>query len=321
MALVLGDYRVALDSSDKNANVNFVSHAHTDHMAGLRKNRKALASEITRDLIECRSGMRIELAPEPDCVELLDAGHILGSKQLYVENDLYGYSVVYSGDYQMSRPLIGDKIRIREADVLIMDSTYPDPKVVFEDRGEVITAIQHYARMKLDRGIVLFGAHIIGRAQELIRILNEVGIAPLVDEKICNASAVYKKHGVELSYQQADLLGSSLGKRENFVAITEPSKMDPLKEKLAAEYSRRVFTAVATGLAKSFRFGTDVQFAFSDHADFSQAVEYINACSPKLVLTFGQRAEVFAKNLSLKGYNARPLKHTSELHSLTLNNI
>ena len=167
MALVLGDYRVALDSNDKSANVNFVSHAHTDHMAGLRKNKKALASEITKDLIECRSGFKIELAEEPDCVELLDAGHIPGSKQLYVENDLYGYSVVYSGDYQMSVPLIGEKIRIREADVLIMDSTYPDPKVVFEDRGEAITAIQHYARMKLDRGIVLFGAHIIGRAQEL----------------------------------------------------------------------------------------------------------------------------------------------------------
>lgn len=320
MALVLGDYRVALDSNDKSANVNFVSHAHTDHMAGLRKNKKALASEITKDLIECRSGFKIELAEEPDCVELLDAGHIPGSKQLYVENDLYGYSVVYSGDYQMSVPLIGEKIRIREADVLIMDSTYPDPKVVFEDRGEAITAIQHYARMKLDRGIVLFGAHIIGRAQELIRILNDVGIKPLVDERICRANAVYAKHGIGLSYQQADLF-SGLGNRENFVAITEMSKLNQLQEKLAAEYSRRVFTAVATGLAKSFRFGTDVQFALSDHADFAQSVDYINACNPKLILTFGKRADVFAKNLSLKGYNARPLRDTSELHGITLNHI
>jgi putative mRNA 3-end processing factor len=321
MALALGDYKVALDSSDKSANVNFVSHAHTDHMAGLRKNRKALASEMTKDLIECRSGFTVELAEEPDCVDLLDAGHIPGSKQLYVENELYGYSVVYSGDYQMSRPLIGEKIKVREADVLIMDSTYPDPKVVFEDRGEVVTAIQHYARMKLDRGIVLFGAHIIGRAQELISILNEVGITPLVDEKICRANSVYRKHGIGLSYRQADLFADGLGKGENFVAIAEQSKLDPLREKLASECPRRVFTAVATGLAKSFRFGTDVQFALSDHADFPQAIEYINACNPKLILTFGQRSDVFAKNLALKGYNARPLRDTSQLHSVTLNHI
>lgn len=321
MALVLGDFRVALDSSDKSANVNFVSHAHTDHMAGLRKNRKALASVITKDLIECRSELKVELAEEPDCVDLLDAGHILGSKQLYVENDLYGYSVVYSGDYQMSQPLIAEKIQIRQADVLIMDSTYPDPKVVFEESGEVATAIQHYARMKLEKGIVLFGAHIIGRAQELIHILNEVGIDPLVDERICRANEVYGKHGVRLSYQQADLSGGDLKGRGNFVAIAEQPKLAQISERLKAECPRRVFTAIATGLAKSFRFGTDVQFALSDHADFSQAVDYINACGPKIVLTFGQRADVFAKNLSLKGYNARPLRDTSALHGIMLNHI
>ena len=306
MALVLGDYRVALDSSDSSANVNFVSHAHTDHMAGLKKNRKALASEITKDLIECRSEMEIELTDEPDCVDLLDAGHILGSKQLYVENDLYGYSVVYSGDYQMSKPLIAEKIKVREADVLIMDSTYPDPKIVFEDSGEVATAIQHYARMKLEKGIVLFGAHIIGRAQELIHILNEVGIEPFVDERICKANEVYKKHGIGLSYLQADLFADDLGKQGNFVAIAEHSRLDPLRDKLAAECPRRVFTAVATGLARTFSFGTDVQFALSDHADFGQALEYIGECNPRLILTVGRNSEIFAKNLKHHGYDARP---------------
>ncbi len=47
--------------------------------------------------------------------------------------------------------------------------------------------------MKLEKGIVLFGAHIIGRAQELIHILNEVGIDPLVDERICRANEVYRQ--------------------------------------------------------------------------------------------------------------------------------
>ena len=306
MALSFGDYRVSLDSSDASANMSFVSHAHTDHMSGIRKNRKVLASGATKDLIENRSGTSVELADEPDCVELLSAGHILGSRQLYVENELHGYSLVYSGDYQMSEPLLGERIETREADVLIMDSTYADPSIVFDDRNEVVTAIQHYARMKLEKGIVLFGAPIIGRAQELVRILNEAGMTPLVDERIGSANGIYSRHGIGLSYTQASLAGSEFRSAENFVAVVEQSKLDQLKESLAAGCSKRVFTAVATGMAKSFRFDTDVQFALSDHADFRQALDYISACSPRLILTVGRNSSIFAKNLERRGHDARP---------------
>ena len=321
MALVLGDYKVALDSKDKAANVNFVSHAHTDHMSGLRKNSKAIASQITKELIESRSNIKVDLTEEPECMELLDAGHILGSKQLYVRNDLHGYSVVYSGDYQMDEPLIAEKIQVKEADVLIMDSTYPDPDIVFEDKNEVITAIQHYAKMKLERGIVLFGSPVIGRAQELIKILNETGITPVVDENICNANKVYQRHNVSLSYLMADFDAKDIRTRDNFVAITSQANLDPLREKLAAACRRNVFTAVATGLSKVFSFGTDVQFELSDHADFSQAIDYINACNPKLILTMGRSSGKFAKNLAERGYNARQLHDTSEIHNITLNYI
>lgn len=319
MAILLGEYSVSLDSSDAQANVNFVSHAHTDHISGLRKNKKAIASEITKEFVESRSEIKIELLEEPDCVELLNAGHILGSKQLYVENELYGYSLLYSGDYQMSEPIVGEKLEIKEADVLIADSTYSSPGVKFDERGEVITAIQHYAKMKIEKGNVVFGAHVIGRAQELIKILNEVGMHPVVDQKIANANKIYKKHGIDLSYSESDFDGDM--PKENFVGIVEQSKLNSLKEDICVKSSRRVFTAVASGLAKIFSFGTDVQFALSDHADFSQALDYINACNPKIVFTFGPNAKVFAKNLIMRGYDARPLHHTSDVNDLVLNYI
>ncbi|VVB77401.1 Uncharacterised protein [uncultured archaeon] len=62
-----------------------------------------------------------------------------------------------------------------------------------------------------------------------------------------------------------------------------------------------------------------MQFALRDHADFNEATDYINACEPKLVLTFGPNSKVFAKNLALKGYNARPLASTAEISSIMLN--
>jgi len=318
VAISLGEYRVALDSKDDEANVNFVSHAHADHISGLRKNKKALASEISRDLIESRSGMRMELVEEPDCVELLNAGHMLGSRQLYLENDLYGYSLIYSGDYQLAESIIAEKMEIKKADVLIIDSTYPNPEIKFDDKNEVITSIQHYAKMKLDKGNVLFGAYAVGKAQELVKILNEVGIVPVVSSKISEANKVYAKYGVDLKYSE---LEKDASVKENFVGIVEQSKLNEMREEISARSSRRVFTAVASGLAKLFRFGTDVQFALSDHADFSQAIDYINACSPKIVFTFGSNSKVFAKNLVLRGYDARPLQHTSEVNGLMLNYI
>jgi Cft2 family RNA processing exonuclease len=109
--------------------------------------------------------------------------------------------------------------------------------------------------------------------------------------------------------------------RGNFVGIVEPSKLKAVKEEITTKNNVRVFTAVASGLARMFRFDTDVQFALSDHADFDQAIEYINACSPKIVFTLGKNATVFAKNLVLKGYDARPVEHASRVNNLMLNSI
>ena len=198
----------------------------------------------------------------------------------------------------------------------MLDSTYPSPDIKFEDKSEVITSIQHYAKMKMEKGTVLFGAHVIGRAQELVKILNEVGITPVVNEKIANANEVYNRHGSGLRYSTG-----IEGVRGNFVGIVEPSRLKALREEISSKNSGRVFTAIASGLAKMFRFDTDVQFALSDHADFSQAVDYINACSPKIVFTLGRNASVFAKNLMMKGYDARPLNHTSEVNALMMNRV
>ncbi len=315
MAISLGEYKISLDSKDDEANVNFVSHAHTDHISGLRKNKRALASEITKDLVESRSNISMELIEEPECVELLNAGHMLGSRQLFVQNDLYGYSVLYSGDYQMDEPVLAEKLEPKQTDVLIVDSTYPYPDVKFDEKGEVIDAIQFYARKKTERGHVVFGAYTMGRAQELVKILNDGGMIPAVDEKIAVVNEVYNKHGAHLEYAVLDHPESSP------ISIVGQSRLEATCEAIRAKSVKRVYTAVASGWSKIFRFETDVQFNLSDHADFSQAVDYINVCGAKIVFTFGSNARLFAKHLAARGYDARPLGYTSEVNALMLNHI
>jgi Cft2 family RNA processing exonuclease len=234
---------------------------------------------------------------------------MMGSRQLAVVSP-EGERIVYTGDFQMQKSRVAEYIEIPQADTVIIDSTYPFPKVRFDDRCETETAIQKWTTAKLERGSVLFGAYAMGKSQELISILNEIGIAPLVSPKIANISATYSGNGYKLDYVP---LGSGaeafVGLGHSFVSITEKPLADTAS-RLASLIGAKVFTGVATGFAKSFRFDTDVQFALSDHADFVQSVDYINATGAKTVLTYGKGATAFAANLCIAGFNAKPFPST-----------
>jgi Cft2 family RNA processing exonuclease len=63
----------------------FVSHAHFDHIT--KKSRKTLASKETIDLMKAR-GVETQKIEKELKAELLNAGHVLGSRQLRVEEDI-----------------------------------------------------------------------------------------------------------------------------------------------------------------------------------------------------------------------------------------
>ncbi|MGC8547656.1 MAG: hypothetical protein ACP5MC_01465 [Candidatus Micrarchaeia archaeon] len=306
MPILLGDlmfvdsgyYKVAIDSKD-DADFRFVSHAHSDHTAGIRNGDKILASSITAQLLSAK-GKSVETLEIPKGAELLNAGHVLGSRQLFIENYETGLDIAYTGDYQMAEPLLAEKIETRHADVVILDSTYPYENLVFDDKNEVVTAIQHYVNSKINFGSIIFKAYSLGRAQELIKIMNEIGIVPTVSEEIAKLSKVYVANGIRLYYSACEP-GHEL--KGNFVGIFTNSDSEKIAKAMASN-SRRFFTAVATGWAKIFKFNTNVQFALSDHADFRQATEYIAEVDPKAIIPVGTGAEILAKRLIKLGYNA-----------------
>jgi Cft2 family RNA processing exonuclease len=315
MALNVGDYRISLDTRDPQANLYFVSHAHSDHTSGVRKSHRILCSEITRDLVEQRVKYSIDLAPLPSGARMLNSGHMFGSRQLLLEPE-NGSTILYTGDYQMQKSPAAEEIEISHADIVIMDSTYPFVNVTFDDREEVIASIQSYIRDKGRFGSILFGAYAMGKAQELVRICNDMGISPLVDTGVARMNRVYSNHGMRLDYTVRDL-AAGVGERDFYetVWIASTHNMEKVKQ-YVADLNNRIFTAVATGFAKMMRFGTDVQFALSDHADFSQALQYLEICEPKYVYTCGSGAATFAKNLKAHGYEAAPSKLTTNVASL-----
>lgn len=320
LAVRVGEYSIALDSKDPEANLHFVSHAHSDHTAGVRKTHKILCSAITKDLVEQRIKYSLDMAEMPKQASMFNSGHMFGSRQLLIKSDS-GNDIVYTGDYQMQKSPAAEEVEVRHADILIMDSTYPYVGVTFDEKEEVIGAIQSYVKDKSRYGSVLFGAYAMGKAQELVRICNEVGISPLVDSSIDRMNKVYVKHGMKLDYATRDICaGVEESDFSESVWIVNMNSMDKVRQ-YVSNLNNQIFTAVATGFAKTLKFNTDVQFALSDHADFRQAVDYIDRCNPKIVYTCGSSCDAFAKNLKAHGYNAAPLKLTSDIASMLVNYV
>lgn len=108
---------------------------------------------------------RTQVAPGVEIV-LRDAGHILGSAivELWAERR----KLVFSGDIgPKGSPILRDPTPVREADLVLMESTYGDRNhreraATVQELGEVF---DHAAR---GRGNVLIPAFAVGRTQELL---------------------------------------------------------------------------------------------------------------------------------------------------------
>ncbi len=301
---------IALDRHEQGADVNFVSHAHTDHIAAARRSRPVLASSETLALIDAAYGIKASGNHNGSMLEamlMLDSGHMLGSKQLAVTDEKHGTKTLYSGDFQMRRSAAAAPIEVTDADVLIIDSTYPYPDVSFDDHEEVEAELQEWTLSALADKVVLFSAYAMGKAQELICILNRAGIRPMVGSKISRINKVYEANGIRLDceplYSDGGKLAAGGG---NFVGVVDSSEIKDLAYLLAKYRGANVATAVASGWAKIFKFRADAQFPLSDHADFSQSIDYIEATGAKKIVTYGGSQRLFAANLRAKGYDAVP---------------
>lgn len=108
---------------------------------------------------------RTTIVPGVD-IALRDAGHILGSAIVELWAD--GRKLVFSGDLgPKGTPILRDPAVVRQADLLLMESTYGDRN--HRDRPETVRELgdifEHAWR---DRGNVLIPAFAVGRTQELL---------------------------------------------------------------------------------------------------------------------------------------------------------
>jgi metallo-beta-lactamase family protein len=148
-------------------------------------------------------------------LRLRDAGHILGSAivELWLTEDGVTRKLVFSGDLgQRGSPILRDPAQVRDADALLLESTYGDR--LHRSRAATLAEMQEiFAVARAGGGNILIPAFAVGRTQELLYLFAEHFEAwGLADWRICldspmaiRATELYARH-VELHDEEARAL-------------------------------------------------------------------------------------------------------------------
>ncbi|HEV8438483.1 MAG TPA: MBL fold metallo-hydrolase [Methylomirabilota bacterium] len=142
-------------------------------------------------------------APTPGVTaRFVNSGHILGAA--LVECAIGGHRVVFSGDLgRYGVPIMRDPDPVREADVVLVESTYGDRLHAPDDHAEkLVSAVK---RADDQRGWLLIPAFAVGRSQEILYDLRELeqtaripSLPVYLDSPMAiQASALYAAHPEE----------------------------------------------------------------------------------------------------------------------------
>jgi len=309
-AILLGKY-TACDAFNEAKPLRVVTHAHSDHMLGLKESLEnceaVLMTPATKDLIDALKGplflMRKNVKPlsygEPfsykdEKLKFHLADHILGAAQVLIE-DAEGTRILYTGDFRLrGTPII-------ESDILVIEATYGNPSRVRPFKKTIENTLVSLVEQGLKSGPVYLFTY-YGKIQETMQILHKAGVkAPfIVPEKVFHVSKICEKHGMRLGRHL--LLSSD----ENAKTIMQGEKP------YLAFYHMGSRRYVGKGAFRIYVSGWEFRapyrqisekeyiLSLSDHSDFEELLRYVKESKPKLVITDNYRigaAKTLAKEI------------------------
>lgn len=309
-AVVLKNF-IACDGHDNNAILRIVTHAHHDHIYGLRESIKKTPfigmTEATYDILvalgyEIPENKTLILNYDKEIkirdakISLHKARHIIGAAQVSVtdeEEDRF----VYTGDFKLpSTPIL-------EADLLIIEATYGNPNHVRPFKHEVEDLFVDLVKTCLAKGpVYIFGYH--GKIQEAMEILRSRGIdAPFVmPRRVYKVTKAAMKHGLQVKevFYYKSFEAEEIVKTGWYVFFTHINT--------ARIYSKQSVTNI---ILSGWEFSGPLRqinektylVALSDHADFEQLLEYVEKSKPKIVITDASRegsAYILAREIKKK---------------------
>ena len=292
----------------------FVSHAHIDHIA---PHDEVIVSERTARLMQSRlpGGRKEHVLPFGERrtvggldLILLPAGHIFGSAQcfLFVGDE----TLLYTGDFKLRPGKSAEQAEWRQADTLIMETTFGLPRYRFPPTEWVIEQVVDFCRETIDDGQVpvLLG-YSLGKAQEILCSIEGAGLTPMLHRSVYRMTRIYEEFGQSfckyVRYNPNDVAGK--------VLICPPSANgSPMLETIP-----RKRVAMISGWAVDpnalYRFQVDTAFPLSDHADYTDLIRYVELVQPRRVFTLHGFAAEFARDLRERGVEAWALNGENQM--------
>ena len=309
-AVLLGD-SVACDAFDASRPLRVVTHAHADHLYGLRSSlkncEKVLMTKATRDLTETLNGTlnlkdsaavkTLEygkvLKYKGEKISFIKANHILGAAQVLVE-DQGGIRIVWTGDFRL------DGTEVVDCDVLVVEATYGSPSCRRNFDVDVRELLVSMIEKRLRGGAVyVFGYH--GKLQEVMQILRDADVAvPFVmPERVFDVTKVCEKHGMRLGClslstdsEGRELLDGNLP----CVAFYHMNQRQHVGLRNA-----RICVSGWEFRSPCRQIGDREHLvALSDHSDFDGLIEYVKRSKAKQVITDNYRSngDALAREIS-----------------------
>ena len=112
-------------------------------------------------------------------IMLLPAGHIFGSAQLFLETA--AGSLLYTGDFKLRPGLSAEPTEWRQAETLIMETTYGLPRYRLPPTEEVVAQIVAFCRDAIEeKAVPVLLGYSLGKAQEILCALAGAGLKPML---------------------------------------------------------------------------------------------------------------------------------------------
>ncbi len=299
---IRGRRKVVMDGRRPSGDVNFVSHAHFDHLPS--READILCSMETAVLARARTGRDFRRI-EDDSVELVPSGHIVGSSAAVVEGE---EKVLYTGDVSTRDRAYLDGFEPVEADILVLETTYGVPAYRFPDQEELEKRIKDW--IKDTRKPLFLFAYSLGKAQKIQHLVQEAVERPiLASDKVMEMNQAVEEvtglefHAVEFEKDRMDSETIFIGP----TSLARKKWVNSIVERLGGV--KAGFSGWAVEDSYRFRGDYDRAFQFSDHCDFEDLVSVVEQVDPDRVYTHHGFDEAFASYLSReKGFSARALK-------------
>ncbi|MCJ7647066.1 MAG: beta-CASP ribonuclease aCPSF1 [Candidatus Lokiarchaeota archaeon] len=181
-------------------------------------------------------GKVTDIAPDIK-LTLHNSGHILGSSMIHLHFGKGGYNFVYTGDfkYQKTRLLEKAAVKFPRVESLLIESTYGGPQDRIPSRQDSERDLKQVLTSTIRRGgKILIPVLAVGRAQELIIVLEELISKAIIDRVpifldglISEATAIHTAHP---DYLSLDLREKILHQGKNpfmsdfFTTISSPEE-------------------------------------------------------------------------------------------------